>query len=63
MCRFNNALTPVYFRRADAFVIVYDVSDFKTFKSIKKWISIIQVICLSVVNAGEGRLRSGEAEG
>ena len=42
-CRFNNALTPVYFRRADAFVIVYDVTNTNSFKSTKKWISVIKV--------------------
>ena len=40
--RFSNALTPVYFRRADAFVIVYDVTDAKTFKATKKWVSVIK---------------------
>lgn len=40
--RFNNALTPVYFRRADAFVIVYDVTDIRTFKATKKWVSVIR---------------------
>ena len=40
--RFSNALTPVYFRRADAFVIVYDVTDLRTFKATKKWVSVIK---------------------
>ena len=41
--RFRNALTPVYLRRADAFVIVYDVTSQKSFKSIKSWLSIVSV--------------------
>lgn len=45
MLRFNNALTPVYFRRADAFVIVYDVTDVSSFRATKKWVSVIKV-CL-----------------
>ena len=39
--RFHNALTPVYFRRADAFVIIYDVTDKSTFKNVKSWVSIV----------------------
>lgn len=50
VCRFNNALTPVYFRRADAFIVVYDVSDRTSFKATKKWVSVIKVRqALSVV--------------
>ena len=41
--RFHSALTPVYFRRADAFVIVYDVSDRASFKNTKSWLSVISV--------------------
>lgn len=41
--RFHNALTSVYFRRADAFIIVYDVTSRDTFKSVRNWLSIITV--------------------
>ena len=41
--RFRNALTPVYFRRSDAFVIVYDVTNKRSFKSSKSWLSIVSV--------------------
>lgn len=44
--RFRNALTPVYFRRSDAFVIVYDVTSKKSFKSSKSWLSIVSVSCM-----------------
>ena len=33
----------MYFRRADAFVIVYDVSDRASFKNTKSWLSVISV--------------------
>ena len=38
--------TAVYFRRADAFIIVYDVTNKLTFKSIKSWISLVKVSSL-----------------
>ena len=43
LIRFRNALTPVYFRRSDAFVIVYDVTNRASFKSSKSWLSIVSV--------------------
>jgi small GTP-binding protein len=39
--RFHST-TAVYFRRADAFIIVYDVCNRNTFKSIKTWISLVK---------------------
>lgn len=41
--------TAVYFRRADAFIIVYDVTNKLTFKSIKSWISLVKVSNLELV--------------
>ena len=44
--RFHNALTTVYFRRADAFVIVYDVTDRRSFQNTKSWLNIIEVVAM-----------------
>ena len=41
--------TAVYFRRADAFIVVYDVTNKYSFKNIKSWISLVKVIIIIII--------------
>lgn len=42
LCRFHST-TAVYFKRADAFIIVYDVTSKNTFENVKTWLSLVKV--------------------
>ena len=40
------SVTVAHYRRADAFIIVYDVTNAKSFKDVLSWVNVVKVRCV-----------------